>query len=108
MSVAAAMFLFYLSGIVCNTLSVSYRQRVVPDDISGRVNSVYRLFALGMMPQGLVASGLVVTLSEGVLGRETALTVPFLVAATGVFVLATLPPSLGVHLAEAFNDQSEM
>lgn len=90
MTVAAAMFFFYLTGIVWDTLSTSYRQRVVPDDIRGRVNSVYRLFAWGMMPLGLVASGLIVTLSEGVVGRETALTVPFLVAATGVFALATL------------------
>jgi MFS family permease len=90
MTVAAAMFFFYLSGIVWNTLSVSYRQRVVPDDIRGRVNSVYRLFAWGMMPLGLVASGMTVSLTEGVLGREVALTVPFLVAAAGVFVLAIL------------------
>ena len=90
MTVAAAMFFFYLSGIVWNTLSVSYRQRVVPDDIRGRVNSVYRLFAWGMMPLGLVASGMTVSLTEGVLGREVALTVPFLVAAAGIFVLAIL------------------
>lgn len=89
-TVAAAMFLFYLTGIVWDTLSTSYRQRVVPDEIRGRVNSVYRLFAWGMMPLGLVASGLIVTLSEGVLGREMALTDPFLVSATGVFALATL------------------
>lgn len=89
-TVAVAMFFFYLSGIVWNTLSISYRQRVVPDEIRGRVNSVYRLFAWGMMPLGLVASGAIVSIVEGPLGRETALTIPFLVAAAGVFVLAAL------------------
>lgn len=89
-TVAVAMFFFYLSGIVWNTLSISYRQRNVPDAIMGRVNSVYRLFAWGMMPLGLVASGAIVNLSESPFGRETALTVPFLVAAGGVFILATL------------------
>tara|TARA_R100000935_G_scaffold13207_1_gene26490 strand:- start:3362 stop:4642 length:1281 start_codon:yes stop_codon:yes gene_type:complete len=89
-TVAAAMFVFYLSGIVWNTLSISYRQRVVPDEIRGRVNSVYRLFAWGMMPLGLVASGAIVSMAEGPLGRDTALTMPFLVAAAGVFVLAAL------------------
>lgn len=87
-AVGAAMFVFYLSGIVWNTLSISYRQRTVPDDIRGRVNSVYRLFAWGTMPLGLVASGIIVNMADGVLGREVALTVPFFVAATGVFILA--------------------
>ncbi len=88
--VAVAMFFFYLSGIVWNTLSISYRQRNVPDAIMGRVNSVYRPFAWGMMPLGLVASGAIVNLAQRSFGRETALTVPFLVAAGGVFVLAIL------------------
>ena len=89
-TVAAAMFFFYLSGIVWNTLSISYRQRVVPDEIRGRVNSVYRLFAWGMMPLGLIASGAIVSMAEGPLSRDTALTMPFLVAATGVFILAAI------------------
>jgi len=89
-AVAAAMFFFYLSGIVWNTLSISYRQRVVPDEIRGRVNSVYRLFAWGMMPLGLVASGAIVRVAEGPLGRDTALTVPFLVAAAGTFILGAM------------------
>ena len=87
-TVAAALFLFYLSGIVWNTLSISYRQRIVPDEIRGRVNSVYRLFAWGMMPLGLVASGVIVNLASGFFELETALTVPFIVAATGVAILA--------------------
>jgi MFS family permease len=89
-SVAVAMFMFYLSGIIWDTLSVSYRQRVVPDEIMGRVNSVYRLFSWGMMPLGLVASGAIVNLAERITERGTALTIPFLVAAAGVFILAAL------------------
>lgn len=89
-TVAIAMFFFYLSGIVWNTLSISYRQRVVPNDIMGRVNSVYRMFAWGTMPVGLVASGAIVSIAQGPLGRETALTVPFLVASVGTFILATV------------------
>ncbi len=89
-TVAAAMFFFYLSGIVWNTLSISYRQRVVPDGFRGRVNSVYRLFSWGMMPLGLIASGAIVRMAEAPLGRDIALTMPFLVAASGVFLLAAL------------------
>lgn len=89
-SIGAAMFFFYLSGIVWNTLSISYRQRVVPDEIRGRVNSVYRLFAWGMMPLGLVASGAIVKITEPLLGRDTSLIVPFLVAAVGILVVAAM------------------
>ncbi|MEM6941177.1 MAG: MFS transporter [Pseudomonadota bacterium] len=88
--VAGAMFFFYLTGIVWNTVSISYRQRVVPDEIRGRVNSVYRLFAWGMMPLGLVASGAIVGLTTDMLGRPTALITPFLIAACGISVLAGL------------------
>lgn len=88
LTVAAALFLFYLSGIMWDTVSVSYRQRVVPDKIRGRVNSVYRLFAWGTMPLGLLTSGALVNLAEGVLGRSTALIVPFLVAALGILLLS--------------------
>ena len=48
---------FEFTGIVWNTVSVSYRQRLIPDNLLGRVNSVYRLLAWGMMPVGLALSG---------------------------------------------------
>jgi MFS family permease len=76
------------SGLVWNVVSVSTRQRLIPDALMGRVNSIYRLLAWGMMPLGLVLSGLAVTLAEGVLPRDQALTVPFLVAGAGSFVLS--------------------
>jgi sulfite exporter TauE/SafE len=43
----------------------------------GRVNSLVRLLAWGMMPVGLILSGLIVQLAEGPLARGTALLVPF-------------------------------
>lgn len=90
LTVGAAMFFFYLSGVIWNTLSISYRQRVVPDALRGRVNSVYRLFAWGMMPMGLIASGLVVRGMENITDRNTALLSPFLVAALGIGIVALL------------------
>lgn len=89
-TIAIAMFFFYLSGTVWNTISISYRQRIVPDGIMGRVNSVYRLFAWGMMPLGLIASGFIVKLTEDAFGRDIALIAPFLIAASGVSVVAAL------------------
>lgn len=79
---------FFISeffGIVWNTVSVSTRQRAVPRALLGRVNALYRLFALGMVPFGMAVSGLVVRAAEPVLGRAQALSMPFWLA-TVVFV----------------------
>jgi MFS family permease len=76
------------TGFVWNVVSVSTRQRLVPDALRGRVNSLYRLLAWGMMPLGLILSGLVVSLAETGLPREVALTFPFWVAGIGSTLLA--------------------
>ncbi len=78
---------FEFTGVVWNTVSVSYRQRAIPDALLGRVNSLYRLLAWGMMPVGLVLSGLTVRFAETVTTRDIALEVPFFVAAAGAFLL---------------------
>ena len=74
-------------GLIWNTVSVSYRQRVIPDRILGRVNSLYRLLAWGMMPIGLAASGLLTRLADGPLEREVAITLPFVAAGLGGLLL---------------------
>ena len=71
------------TGFVWNVVSVSTRQRLIPDAVRGRVNSLYRLLAWGMMPLGLVLSGLVVSLAELALPRGTALVLPFWAAGAG-------------------------
>lgn len=71
------------SGFVWNVVSVSTRQRLIPDALLGRVNSLYRLLAWGMMPLGLVLSGVVVSLGEAVVPRGAALVLPFWVAGLG-------------------------
>ncbi|RVV98029.1 MFS transporter [Mesobaculum littorinae] len=87
---------FQAAGMVWNIVSVSYRQRRIPDALLGRVNSLYRLIAWGMMPVGAVLSGVLVTLAEGALPRDTALTVPFWVAgAIGVALACAAAPALG-------------
>jgi len=87
---AVAMALFQFTGLVWNTVSVSYRQRTIPDAILGRVNSLYRLLAWGMMPVGLLLSGLIVRMAELSLPRETALTMPFHIATLGAMGLAVM------------------
>ncbi len=71
------------TGFVWNVVSVSTRQRQIPDALLGRVNSLHRLLAWGMMPVGLVLSGLVVQAGELFLTRGVALVLPFWVAGAG-------------------------
>lgn len=88
LSLALTLAIFEFMGLMWNTVSVSYRQRRIPDALLGRVNSLYRLLAWGMMPVGLALSGVIVRLADGPLPRETALIAPFLVAAFGALMLA--------------------
>ncbi|CAN1567781.1 enterobactin exporter EntS [Paracoccaceae bacterium] len=82
-TLGAAFAAMEFSGFVWNVVSVSTRQRMIPDTLLGRVNSVYRLLAWGMMPLGLILSGVVVSLGEAFLSRGAALVLPFWVAALG-------------------------
>ncbi len=77
---ALAFGLVELPGMVWNVVSVSYRQRRIPNHLYGRVNSIYRLLAWGMIPLGTLMSGVITRLAETVLPRGPALIVPFLVA----------------------------
>ena len=70
-----------LVGIVWNVITVSLRQTIIPDHLLGRVNSVYRFFAWGMMPIGTAIGGITVALVEPTWGREAALRAPWFVAA---------------------------
>ncbi|MFN3662168.1 MFS transporter [Yoonia sp.] len=79
--VAAALFLEAAAGMLWNVVTVSYRQRLIPDDLLGRVNSVYRFFGWGAMPFGAMGAGVLVTLLTPVLGRNEALHAPYLFAA---------------------------
>jgi hypothetical protein len=88
-TVALALGFMELTGLVWNVVSVSTRQRMIPDALMGRVNSLYRLLAWGMMPVGLLLSGLVVLVAEAVLPRGTALELPFWVAGIGSAILAS-------------------
>jgi MFS family permease len=54
--------LLALSGLVTavwNVVTVTLRQELVPLDLLGRVNSVYRLLGWGLIPLGALAGGLI-------------------------------------------------
>jgi MFS family permease len=87
LTVALAFAVMEFSGFVWNVVSVSTRQRMIPNAIMGRVNSIYRLLAWGMIPVGLVLSGVIVSLAELGLTRAEALVTPIWAAAGGSLVL---------------------
>lgn len=80
---AIAMFVFMSGSMLWNVITVSWRQRRVPGELLGRVNSIYRCFGWGAMPLGALAGGLLVAMVETEAGRDAALRAPFLMAAAG-------------------------
>ena len=70
-----------------NIVTVSLRQRTIPDAILGRVNAVYRFFGWGMIPLGSLLGGILVAGAAYLLDREVALRLPFLVAGLSYGVL---------------------
>lgn len=60
-------------GSTWNVITVSLRQTIIPPHLLGRVNSVYRFFAWGMMPIGALLGGLVVAVAGSVVSHEMAL-----------------------------------
>ena len=62
-----------LLGILWNVITVSLRQTIIPAHLLGRVNSVYRFFAWGMMPIGAAVGGALVWIMERQVDREWAL-----------------------------------
>ena len=88
--VAAGLFFTGFAAVAYNIVTVSYRQRVIPDALLGRVNSLYRFFGWGAMPLGAIAAGIVVALLEPSLGREDALRAPYLGGAIILGLLTVL------------------
>jgi MFS family permease len=63
-----------------NIVAITVRQTAIPNNLLGRVTSVYRLLAVGVMPVGALVGGLLAT--------GFGLTAPFWVAAAGMILLA--------------------
>jgi len=83
--VAALLACQGFAAAMWNVVTVSLRQRVVPGQLLGRVNSVYRMLGWGLMPLGALAGGFV--------AHAAGLRAPYIVAGllTGLSALAALP-----------------
>jgi len=94
-------------GVVWNVITVSLRQTIIPDELLGRVNSVYRFFAWGMIPIGSALGGLAVLLVEPQWGREAALRFPwFLSAALGLLLAFYAVPRLTSTRLDGARDEA--
>jgi MFS family permease len=91
----AVLLLVGVTTVVWNVITVSFRQAVVPEDIFGRVNSVYRFLGWGGLSVGALLGGF--------LARSYGLTVPFWFAAAvlAIMFLLTLPLVNNSTVAEA-------
>ncbi len=76
-----ALFIEVFAALMWNIVTVSYRQRRIPDQLLGRVNSLYRFFGWGMMPLGALMGGAIVAWAEAHMAREMALKLPYAIAA---------------------------
>lgn len=77
---ALSMFAVMATAMLWNVITVSWRQRRIPSELLGRVNSIYRFFGWGSMPFGALAGGAIVSLLEADWGRDMAIRAPFLMA----------------------------
>jgi MFS family permease len=89
-NVPAVVALNLLAGVLAllwNVITVSLRQSIIPDHLLGRVNSVYRFLAWGMVPIGAALGGVIVTVTDRFGDRELALRMPWFVAGGIEFAL---------------------
>lgn len=68
-------------AVLWNVITVSLRQSIIPTELLGRVNSVYRFFAWGSIPIGTLIGGAIVNLMEIWGDREFALRAPYFISA---------------------------
>jgi MFS family permease len=79
---ALTLVIFGVHNGIWNVVTVTLRQTAVPEQLLGRVNSVYYTFAIGGFALGSLVGGL--------LARSFGLTAPFWVAAAAVATVAML------------------
>lgn len=106
-TIAWVMFtLGTFTAVLWNVITVSLRQTIIPDRLLGRVNSVYRFFAWGMIPIGSAIGGLLVVGSEATMSRELSLRMPWFVSAAiwlAIFFYAA--PKLTTEKIEAAREE---
>ncbi len=84
--------LVFIAGPVYNVVQFSYRSALIPDELQGRVNSVFRLIAFGGQPIGLALTGLAIQ-AIGV--------VQTILIGTAIMVVLALAATVNTHVRNA-------
>ncbi|MFM1952033.1 MAG: hypothetical protein RJA33_827 [Actinomycetota bacterium] len=74
-------------AVLWNLITVSLRQSTIPTELFGRVNSVYRFFAWGSIPLGVLTGGVVVKFATEFISRESALRLNYIVGSAIGFII---------------------
>ena len=91
LAIGALSAVFFFLAPIYNVVQLSYRLSLIPDELQGRVNSVFRLLAFGFNPLGLTLTGIL-------LQRLGPISTVFVIAGC-LFVLALI--SLNSHIRKA-------
>jgi MFS family permease len=83
-----------------NVVTVTLRQRIVPAELLGRVNSVYRMLGWGLMPLGALAGGFIAHAA----GLRAAYVVGGVLS--GAALLAALPALAGAASGSSSADKA--
>lgn len=82
----------YTLGPIYNVVQFSHRLSLIPDELQGRVNSVFRLLAFGFQPLGALLTGILL---------QTIQPVPTVLALSVVFLVLAISASLNQHVRHA-------
>lgn len=95
-------------AVLWNVITVSLRQSIIPSELLGRVNSVYRFFAWGSIPIGTLIGGAIVSLTEILGDREFALRAPYFVSLVlGLVIFIFAAPRLTTEKIEGARAETE-
>jgi MFS family permease len=101
-------FVLTSMAVLWNVVTVTFRQSVVPSELLGRVNSVYRFFGWGSIPIGALVGGSLVTLLSQMMDREWALRSPYFLATfLGLVAFFFAAPRLTTAKIEAARAQTQ-
>ncbi len=84
--------LSFINGPVYNVVQFSYRLALIPDELQGRVNSVFRLLAFGFQPLGWIVTGVLIQLIS---------VIPTILMLFVVYLVLAILTTLNTHVRHA-------
>ncbi|GAC1644149.1 MAG: hypothetical protein NVS4B9_36290 [Ktedonobacteraceae bacterium] len=86
------LVLTFVTGPIYNVVQMSYCMSIIPDELQGRVNSMFRLIAFGGQPLGLALTGLLL--------QRFGVVITILIS-TGILLIFALAATLNTYVRNA-------